>query len=88
MVVRQAESPHSYIVRGPSGCEYRRNRKHLRKVAESAPIPIDIDDTDEDSLTQSVSGGYSSDSPMATTNRTSSGRTIRAPVRYQDYVRF
>ena len=44
IVVWRAETPQSYIVRGPSGCEYQRNHKHHWKVA---PPPIDIDDTDE-----------------------------------------
>ena len=42
VVIRQAETPRSYVVRGPSGHEYRRNRKHLRKVVESVPSTMDI----------------------------------------------
>ena len=87
VIIRQAETPRSYIVKGPSGREYQRNRKHLRKVNESIPLPMDIDDTDENPTPPPVSTNHSGDSPMSTTIRTSGGRTIRTPRRYKDYVR-
>ena len=43
VVIRLAETPRSYIIKGPSGHEYRRNRKHLRKVAESVPMTLNMD---------------------------------------------
>jgi len=87
VVIRQAETPRSYIVKGPSGCEYQRNCKYLRKVAESVPLPMEIDDTDENLAPPPTSNNCSSDSPTSATDRTSGGRIIRVPRRYQDYVR-
>ena len=63
VVVRQAESPCSYMVKGPSGREYRRNHKHLRKVVESVPVPIDIDDTYDDPPPQAISVNDPNDLP-------------------------
>ena len=62
-----------------SGCEYRRNRKHLRKVVEPVASPVVIDDLDEDPTPQPVLVEHSSDSTQDTTGQTSSGRTVRAP---------
>ena len=87
VVIRQAETPRSYIVKGPSGHEYRRNRKHLKKVVEHAPIPMDIDDTGDDPTPQAISVNQSNDMPSNSSNQTAGGRIIRTPRRYQDYVR-
>ena len=87
VVVRQAETPHSYMVKGPSGHEYRRNRKHLRKVVESVPVPIYIDNTYGDPPPQAISANDPNDSPSIGSNQSSGGRIIRAPRRYQDNVR-
>ena len=84
VVIQEAETAHSYIVREPTGREYRKNHKHLQKVPEYIPVPIDIDDTNENAELQHVSSDHTSDPSRNITNR---GCTIRAPVRYKDYVR-
>ena len=87
VVVRQAETPRSYIVKGPSGHEYRRNRKHLRKVAESVPMNIYMDIPCDDSEQQANVTEPSDEPPVTNNDRTLSGRTVKTPRRYQDYVR-
>jgi len=88
-VVRKANTPRSYVVRGLNGQEYRRNRKHLRKVNEPSPVPVDIDDIDEPTLQQQEPPQVeqSINSPVIEGNRTSYGRVIRPPARYQNFVR-
>ena len=45
-VVRQADAPRPYVVKGLNGQEYRRNRKHLRRVNEPPLTTVDVDDVD------------------------------------------
>ena len=88
VVIRQAETPRSYIVRGPSGHEYRRNRKHLRKVAESTQMTMNMHMPCDDDLEQQTNVTEPPDEPPMTNNdRTSSAQTVKTPRRYQDYVR-
>ena len=87
VVIRQAETPRSYIVKGPSGHEYRRNRKHLRKVAESVPMTFNMDIPCDDSEQQANVTELPDEPPVTNNDRTSCGRTVKAPRRYQDYVR-
>ena len=87
VVIRQAETPRSYVVRGPRGHEYRRNRKHLRKVAESVPLLMNMDLTNDYSEPQPSQPEPADGSPVTENNRTSCGRSVRPPGRYRDYVR-
>jgi len=79
VVIWQAETLRSYILKGPSSHEYQRNHKYLRKVAESILLPVDIDDTDENPAPPPVSTDCSIVSPICTTDRTSGGCIIRVP---------
>ena len=45
-VVKLADTPRSYIVRGPSGQEYRCNHRHLKKVDKTI-VTSSADDEDE-----------------------------------------
>ena len=87
VVIRQAETPCLYVVSIPSGHVYRRNRKHLRKVAESVPLLMNMDLTNDHSEQQPSQLEPADESPVTENNRTSRGRTVRPPSRYQDYVR-
>ena len=85
-VKRLAGTPRSYIVEGPGGREYQRNRRHLRK-APQFPITSGVDDDNDDTTTQPAEQETveQPDSPPPP-GVTSSGRTIRVPSRYQDFV--
>ena len=88
--------PRSYKVETERG-EYRRNRRHLLRTEEpkasefedTAPSNEDLTDTEVE-----VSGAGDMHNPrstpvkmsMATTTR--SGRTVREPPRFKDYVKF
>ena len=87
VVIRLAETPRSYIIKGPSGHEYKRNRKHLRKVAESVPMTLNMDIPYDDPEQQANVTEAHDEPPVTNNDRTSCGRTVRAPRRYQDYVR-
>jgi len=87
VVICQAETPHSYVVRGLRGHEYRRNRKHLRKVAESVPLLMNMDLTNDYSRSQPSQPEPVDGSPVIENNRTSCDHTVRPPERYRDYVR-
>ena len=87
VVIRQAETPRSYVVRGPSGREYRRNCKHLRKVVESVPSTMNMDIVYDDSEQQASVTEPVDELPVTNNYRTSHGRTVRPPSRYQDYVK-
>ena len=79
IVVCQAESSQSYRVNGPSGHEYRRNCKHLRKLLNLLYNSVVIDDLDEDPTSRPTLVEHSGNSTQDTTRQTSSGHTVRAP---------
>ncbi len=87
VVICKADTPRSYIVKGPNGHEYRRNRKHLRKVAESVPETMDMDIPCDNSEQQAIVTEHPDELPVTNNERTPSGRTVKTPRRYQDYVR-
>ena len=95
VVVKLADAPRSYIVRGPNGREYRRNHKHLRKVSQaSETLSIDDDDENEgatEQVEQTQENTVQTDSNAGVTTqepvRTSRGRIVKEPTRYQDFVR-
>ena len=85
VVIGRAETtPHSYVARGPSGHEYRRNRKHLREVAESVPLLINMDLTNDNSQKQPSQLEPVDEPPLNENNRTSHGKTVRPPSRYHN----
>ena len=92
-VIKLAGTPRSYIVEGPGGREYRRNRRHLKKTFQ-LPSATSVDDDDDveaqpgelETVEQSNNPPPSVNSPPPSVV-TSTGRTIRAPPRYQDFVR-
>lgn len=86
-VVRQADTPRSYIVKGRNGQEYRRNRKHLRKVNEPPPTTIDFEDTEPAPQPPPVELPNSTTTTTNGSNTTSRGRIVKVPTRYKDFVR-
>ena len=93
VVVREAGTPHSYIVQTRDGRNYRRNRKHLRKSTNPATdIASDNDDDFKVSAEPTSSNELNEpEMPLATLpppdRQTQRGRTIRIPARYQDFVK-
>ena len=96
VVVRLTDTPRSYIVRGHNGQEYRCNCKHLRRVDKKQVIPsVDDDDEDyenestdqakqaQDSIELPASADTMSEEPV----RTSRGRIVKEPTRYQNFVK-
>ena len=98
-VVGEAGTPRSYNVLSPSGRVLRRNRRHLLKtgegeeekrneVSDAAETFQNASSTTEDTLPTT---DFTTDEPPNTepnheVMRTSSGRTVRKPSRFQDYV--
>ena len=92
VVVENATTPRSYHVQTERG-RYRRNRKHLMKTKEK-PINIERDDYDDrfeeyieadneqTNIPQGVQGDTSGTKPYVTR----SGRVVKVPVRFKDYV--
>lgn len=89
--------PRSYKVETEHG-EYRRNRSHLLKTGESQAEEIITDDDLPETAAESTSvadtPGHSEMHPdenpdeMSATTTTRSGRTIREPQRFKDYVKY
>ena len=96
VVVRLIDTPRSYIVRGHNGREYRRNRRHLRRVDKKQVTPS-VDDDDEDhenaSTDQAEQAQDSTELPQSADTmseepvRTSRGRIVKQPTRYQNFVK-
>ena len=90
-----AGTPRSYIVVGPGGREYRRNRKHLRKVCPQLTISTSVDDendevpihpVEQDTIEQDIGNNHNdTDAPPQLV--TSRGRVVRAPTKYNDFVK-
>ena len=88
-VMQKAKTPHSYIVKTRGGQTYRRNRRHLKRsftrgeMSEYSTVPILSDEPHNDhqsntTITSPV------DLPQPTT---SSGRPVKTPARFHDYVK-
>ncbi|MCG7876437.1 MAG: RNase H-like domain-containing protein [Candidatus Thiodiazotropha endolucinida] len=89
IVVQNATTPRSYHVQTKRG-QYRRNRKHLMKTNEK-PINFDRDYDDDDQREENVDDSRQSDEPQGDTQGakpyvTRSGRVVRIPTRFKDYV--
>ena len=85
VVVAEDSRPRSFIVQKDRK-QYRRNRRHLLKTKEReiTPAPTPPREPVEDEEEESTMTSQPSDSTVPT--RSSSGRTIRKPLRYNDYV--
>ena len=89
VVWNQHHAPRSNVVKTHTGVLLRRNRRHLIHTAEDSPVistPL-LDDIDDASavpvVPRTVLPSVSQTEPE---RRTRSGRVIRHPVRFQDYV--
>ena len=98
VVVKEAGTPHSYIVRTRDGRNYRRNRKHLRKsttqandltfdTADDFEIPAEPNTSSEPNEPGIPSPALPSPALPPPDRQTQRGRTVRIPARYQDFVR-
>ncbi|CAC5382214.1 unnamed protein product [Mytilus coruscus] len=86
IITKQHDQPRSYTIQTPFGNMYRRNTKHILKTNENFEnvsledeIPYEL--PNEDTV---IDKEKSDNSEQPYTTR--SGRTIRPPVRYKDYV--
>ena len=90
-----AGTPRSYIVAGPGGREYRRNRKHLRKACPQSTISTSVDDENDDVPIRPVeqdtieqdAGNNHNDTGAPPQLVTSRERVVRVPARYNDFVK-
>ena len=87
-VIKQHSTPRSYIIKTANGTLLRRNRKHLRKSAESEPKPVSpLEDDEEFALVNGQSpfvnsnDGRVNTTPVVTASeqRSRYGRLIRPP---------
>ena len=78
VVVREASTPHSYIVQTRDGRNYRRNRKHLHDFEIPAEPGTSNEPNEPGTLLPTL---------PPPERQTRGGRTVRLPVRYQDFVR-
>ena len=86
-VTEKHPSPRSYVVENENGQQYRRNRRHLRPTparsqseTTSTPSTSDQDARENDTTTTTPT------QLTTTTYKTRSGRTVKMPDKYQDYV--
>ena len=88
-VTEKHPSPRSYVVENENGQHYRRNRRHLRPTparsqseTTSTPSTSDQDARENDTTTTTPTPTQLT----TTTYKTRSGRTVKMPDKYQDYV--
>ncbi|KAL9979645.1 hypothetical protein ACROYT_G017335 [Oculina patagonica] len=92
-VTQVLPSPRSYKVETENG-EYRRNRRHLLKTGESQTQDVTTDDDLTETGSESTSVAATPEHPETqpvvtpTTTTSRSGRTIREPERFKDYVKY
>ena len=91
VVVQKADTPRSYHVQTQRG-SYRRNRKHLMKTNEN-PTNIDRDLDFDDQGGEQVENNTQSIEPQENASGakpyvTRSGRVVRIPERFKDYVTY
>ena len=89
VVVQKADTPRSYHVQPQPG-SYRRNRKRIMKTNEN-PTNIDRDLDFDDQGGEQVEDNTQSMEPQGNASGaqpyvTRSGRVVRIPVRFKDYV--
>ncbi|CAH3120381.1 unnamed protein product [Porites lobata] len=94
VVTEHAETPRSYRIRTDEGREYRRNRRALIKSPETNEHSTSkeaanqaIPSVEEPISTSQEQGEmYSSEEEISEPLKTASGRTVRRPLRFKDYV--
>lgn len=92
-VTQVLPSPRSYKVETENG-EYRRNRRHLLKTGESQTQDVTTDDDLMETGSEPTSVAATPENPetqpveTSATITTRSGRTIREPERFKDYVKY
>ena len=92
-VTEKHPSPRSYVVENENGQHYRRNRRHLRPTptrsqseTTSTPSTSDSVTSDQDARENGTTTTPTPTQLTTTTYKTRSGRTVKMPDRYQDYV--
>ena len=86
-------SPRSYQLETEKGV-YRRNRRHLLKTEESQTPDVETDDVPMEIESDTVPVSTTPDKPatqpvqMPVMTSTRSGRTIREPERFKDYIKY
>ena len=98
-VTAQHAAPRSYVVSTPDGTAYRRNRRHLLLTNEPPVVstgppldeavipPVSATPAVPVSNAESALPAANESSPLPTQAKcTSSGRIVRLPARYKDYV--
>jgi len=88
-VIKLAGTPRSYIVEGPGGRQYRRNRKHLKKTPVQLPLTTCLNDNDDDHVETRPGEQETVEQLDSPTQQivSSRGRIIKPPSRFQDFVR-
>jgi hypothetical protein len=88
VVVRKSSTPRSYDVKTQDGAVYRRNRRHLLKTKEKLPEIYDTyEDTNKEVTELNDKMSLIINEPNQTQEiRTRSGRLIKKPARYRDFV--
>ncbi|KAF7645685.1 hypothetical protein LDENG_00200070 [Lucifuga dentata] len=90
--MHKRDEPRSYTMQTPAGKMFRRNRHHLRKINPSLCRNTDPDEQSEVMFPQTPrSADLSPLNPPVSADdsqvhHTRSGRVVRLPVRYKDYV--
>lgn len=92
VVMATRAEPRSYDIETSSGQQYRRNWRHLRKTPSNIQVYTEPDslDDEQDSTPDAPTGADETacvePSPPPQMGQTRSGRVIRPPVRFRDYV--
>ena len=92
-VTQVLPSPRTFKVETENG-EYGRNRRHLLKTGESQTQGVTTDDDLMETRSEPTPVAATPEHPetqpveMSTTVTTRSGRTIREPERFKDYVKY
>ncbi|XP_014677177.1 PREDICTED: uncharacterized protein K02A2.6-like [Priapulus caudatus] len=86
-VVEKTKYPRSYVVETPDGGTYRRNRRHLMSTNEPA-LRHHIEDVSPPTAVPppDIRSPTNTMTPTATESVRTSGREIRKPIRFKDYV--
>lgn len=91
MITKKCDTPRSYILENEHGQSYRRNSKNIRNSNENFEFNKFDEETDDIELSKTNDIELSKqDKETATDSNhlytTRSGRQVRPPIRFQDYV--
>ena len=85
-VVERSNTPRFYVVQTEDGSTLRRNRRHLIRTAEEAPVCAPhIEDLLPAPTEEPEPQHQSTQQPIANPISTRSGRIVKRPVRFNDY---